>query len=127
MEIVWEVRRQVMYPELSVAEMKLTDDDAGLHLGLYHSSVLCSVISLFQKEDALQFRKFATISEMQGRGLGSLLLQHVFAYAKALQIKKIWCNARTTAAGFYERFGMQPFGATWQQHGHLFIKMQIEL
>lgn len=113
-----------MYPGLSIEEVKLPDDEAGLHLGLYNEGQLCSVISLFQNE-GLQFRKFATVQAVQGRGFGSYLLEYVFDYAKQKGIKRIWCNARTTAVGLYERFGMQPFGDTWEQLGHRFVKIHI--
>jgi phosphoribosylformimino-5-aminoimidazole carboxamide ribotide isomerase len=115
-----------MYPEHTIEQVKLGDDDTGLHLGLYTSGTLCTIVSLF-KNDGLQFRKFATVTAMQGRGFGSALLQHVFHYAKENKFEKIWCNARTTALPFYARFGMQPFGDSWEQHGRLFVRMKKEL
>lgn len=125
--LVWHMRQEVMYPELSLEAVKLPQDAAGTHLGLYQEETLCSVISLFEQDGALQFRKFATRNALQGKGYGTRLLQHVFERAKEKGLKKIWCNARTTAIGLYQKFGMEPYGATWEQHGHRFVKMQIEL
>lgn len=127
LEIIWQVRQQVMYPELSVADMALPDDANGRHLGLFENDGLRSVVSLFTHEKSLQFRKFATLEPYQGKGFGSHLLRHVFALARAEGIGTIWCNARTSALGLYQQLGMQPFGAQWQQHGRLFVKMQVTL
>lgn len=127
LEPVWRIRQEVMYPEQTIEQVKLDDDASGIHKGLFEANKLCTVISLFERGEALQFRKFATIREMQGRGFGSALLNHVFANTKAKGLRRIWCNARTTAIPFYERFGMLAFGDTWQQNGRLFVKMQIEL
>lgn len=127
LEQVWQMRQEVMYPELSIDAVKLEDDAAGEHLGLYVDDSLCSVVSLFRQGDVLQFRKFATLQAQQGKGLGTKLLQHVFERAQREGVKKIWCNSRLSASGFYERFGMQPFGEPWNDLGHRFIKMQIEL
>ncbi|WP_132054246.1 GNAT family N-acetyltransferase [Pseudocnuella soli] len=124
---VWHMRQTVMYPEMTLEAMKLPDDEAGKHLGLYDDNVLCSVVSLFYRGDVLQFRKFATVAHLQGKGYGTKLLQHVFSAAKKDGVQRIWCNARATALPFYQKFGMQPFGEGWLENGHEFIKMQIEL
>lgn len=82
---------------------------------------------MFETGDELQFRKFATISEMQGRGFGSALLNHVFASANEKGLNESGAMPAQKLFVFYERFGMLPFGETWEQHGRLFVKMQIEL
>lgn len=124
---VWHMRKTVMYPEMTLEAMRLQDDESGTHLGLYDDGILGSVISLFYRGDVLQFRKFATVAHVQGKGYGTKLLQHVFTAAKRDSVQRIWCNARTTALPFYQKFGMQPFGEVWLENGHEFIKMQIEL
>ncbi|WP_207510270.1 1-(5-phosphoribosyl)-5-[(5-phosphoribosylamino)methylideneamino]imidazole-4-carboxamide isomerase [Longitalea luteola] len=124
---VWAMRQAVMYPQESIAFVQLEDDEAGLHLGLYAEGVLVSVISVFDKDNAVQFRKFATRTDRQGKGYGTTLLQHVMAWAKARGKKKIWCNARLTATGIYKKFGMQAVGKPWQQYGLDFIKMEKQL
>lgn len=124
---IWQVRQEVMYPGLSIADMQLPDDACGRHLGLYEAGMLRTVISLFVQGKSLQFRKFATLVPYQGKGYGSYLLRHVFEQARIEGITHIWCNARTSAMGLYRQFGMQPFGDQWLQHGHQFVKMQVEL
>ena len=124
---VLAMRQAVMYPQESLDFVKLEDDEAGLHLGVYEAGELVSVISLFEKAGQAQFRKFATRTDQQGKGYGSALLQYVMDYAKQQGNKVIWCNARTTATAIYTRFGMQAVGSTWQKYGLEFIKMEKQL
>ncbi len=124
---VWEMRREVMYPELSIDEVKLTDDESGRHLGLYEGNDLVSVVSVFVKNNELQFRKFATRVVMQNQGHGTALLQHVMDLADEMQCTRVWCNARKSATKFYEKFGMYATGDTWFANGHEFIKMEKQL
>jgi GNAT superfamily N-acetyltransferase len=124
---IWEIRKEVMYPSFSLEEVKLKDDELGKHLGLFVNEELVSIISLFIKNNELQFRKFATLELQQGKGYGKKLLQHVFDLAKQNNYNLIWCNARTSALGLYEKFGMKAFGESWNKNGYDFVKMRIEL
>ena len=127
LEVALEIRKIVMYPDLSIAEQKVETDDSSVHLGVEVDGMIVSVISLFEINNELQFRKFATLQSEQGKGYGQFLLQYVFEYAKAKKYSAIWCNARMNAAGFYARFGMAPSGETWWDKGFEFVKMRIDL
>lgn len=127
LETIWRIRKEVMYPEHTLEQVMLPNDAAGKHLGLFENGEIRTIISLFTKDHSLQFRKFATLTAHQGKGFGKYLLQHVFAEAKRNGMTAIWCNARTSAMGLYQQFGMVPFGETWEQHGHQFVKMQVSL
>jgi phosphoribosylformimino-5-aminoimidazole carboxamide ribotide isomerase len=124
---VWAMRQAVMYPQERLSFVQLDDDEKGLHLGLYDHGDLVSVISVFDRNGVVQFRKFATKTNWQGKGYGARLLQHVMNWAHSQGKKSIWCNARLTATGIYKKFGMQATGNTWQQHGLDFIKMEKQL
>lgn len=126
-EKIWQIRQQVMYPKETLEFVKLDDDALGRHLGLYQDDRLLSVISLFERDGAVQFRKFATISNEQGKGYGSRLLQYVMDWAIKNENKIIWCNARLSATSLYEKFGMQQTGNSWVKYGIEFIKMQKQL
>jgi phosphoribosylformimino-5-aminoimidazole carboxamide ribotide isomerase len=127
LETVWAMRQEIMYPQESIDFVKLEEDEKGLHWGLYEEDKLISVISLFKNDQALQFRKFATINSMQGKGYGTKLLQYVMGWAQKNDIKTVWCNARTTATNLYEKFGMKQSGPGWEKYGLGFIKMEKQL
>jgi phosphoribosylformimino-5-aminoimidazole carboxamide ribotide isomerase len=127
LEVVWKIRQTIMYPEETIDFVKLEDDEKGMHWGLYESDNIISVISLFQKDGELQFRKFATIEDMQGKGYGTKLLQKVMDWAIQNEIQCVWCNARTSATGLYEKFGMRRSGPGWMRYGIDFVKMEKQL
>jgi len=59
---------------------------------------------------SVQLRGMAVVSELQGRGVGSLLLEHVSDIARQ-QGWVLWCKAREKAVGFYESNGWRVVGA----------------
>ncbi|MCG2617398.1 GNAT family N-acetyltransferase [Terrimonas sp. NA20] len=124
LETIWKIRQEVMYPAEELNYVQLPDDGSGRHLGLYAGDVLVSIVSLFERGDDLQFRKFATLTREQGKGYGSDLLQYVMDLGVAEGRKSIWCNARVAASGFYEKFGMYTTGGTWWTKDIEFVKME---
>ncbi len=123
-EQVLKMRQEVMYPNLSIEELRLQDDPTGKHIGLYVEDELVSVISVFLEHDVMRFRKFATQTHLQGKGYGTRLLVHVMKMAEELRCRKVWCHARVSAKGFYGKYGMKPVGDTWYSHGIAFVKME---
>ena len=82
----------------------------------------------FEKDDkSMQFRKFATLKEYQHKGFGTALLKYVLAFAEEQKTKRIWCNARTTAIGFYQKFGMVETDEKFFRDGIDYVIMEKEL
>ena len=90
-------------------------------------SWLTAVVSVFENGEDYQFRKFATLEAQQGKGYGSALLNYIIAYCKDRGAKKIWCNARVSAANFYRKFGLAPVGSTYMQYDIEFVRMELNL
>ncbi|HEX2847442.1 MAG TPA: GNAT family N-acetyltransferase [Chitinophagaceae bacterium] len=124
LDTILKVRQQVMYPEEEISYVQLPEDGKGRHIGLYIDDELVSVMSLFEKGNAIQFRKFATLAKQQGKGYGSRLLDYVIQQAGKEGKQLIWCNARMSARDFYERFGMYATGKSWWKKDIEFIKME---
>ncbi len=108
--LTWHVRRDVLYPEKKVFEMEMDEDEHGIHFGAFSDDKLAGVISLFNKDTDFQFRKLAVEPEFQGKGIGSKLLQQVINHAAENGGTRIWCNARSTAFGFYLKAGFRQTG-----------------
>lgn len=104
-----EIRHVVLWPDKPREFVKVPEDAYGIHFGLYLDGVMVSVISLFAEGKNVRFRKFATLPGFQGKGLGSKLLQHAITYAQTEGYTRMWCDARTDALGFYERFYFKKF------------------
>lgn len=120
----WPLRKRVMWPDRPLDFVKIPSDKDGLHYGLFLNEKLISIVSLFQDEENMQFRKFATETAFQGRGYGSKLLSFVFEKAAESGIKKIWCNARKDKSGFYKGFGMTETQTTFSKGGISYVIME---
>lgn len=59
---------------------------------------------------AFRFRGMASAESVRGQGVGAAVLRGVFREARGAGGSVVWCNARTGAAGFYERMGMAAVG-----------------
>ena len=116
-----------MYPELDFEKVILSNDEDGIHLGLFDDNTLISVVSLFRTGDSMQFRKFATLSEYQHKGYGSEILRYLLEYSKNEGCDRIWCNARRSAMGFYSKFGLMETGKTSKANGHDYVIIERAL
>ena len=97
--------------------MEMDEDLNGIHFGAFTDNKLVAVVSLFQKEDDFQFRKFAVDADYQGKGIGNTLLTYITDFAKAEGGKRLWCNARSTATGFYLKNGFSHTGESFFKNG----------
>ena len=125
--LIWKIRHKVMYPELDFEKVILSNDDDGIHLGLFDNKTLISVVSLFRIGSSMQFRKFATLSEYQHKGYGSEILNYLLEYSKNEGCDYIWCNARKSASEFYSKFGFIETGKTSSANGHDYVIMEKDL
>ena len=125
-ELTWKIRQKELNPELPISEIKLEEDDSGIHLGLFHDNKLITVVSLFEYGAELQFRKFATDSNYQRMGFGKQMLAYILEYAREKQFKKVWCNARSSASKFYQIFGFKETDKTFSKNGIDYIIMELK-
>jgi predicted GNAT family N-acyltransferase len=73
---------------------------------------LSLMFSEWEGRPAWQLRGMATDASVQGRGLGRQLLETAVAEARRDEPGRIfWCNARTSAIGFYEQLGWRVVSA----------------
>lgn len=96
------------------------DRDASTrHFGSFMGQTCVACLSLMQRDDegvfSYQLRGMAVADALQGTGLGAALLRYTErAMAEEFgALGRLWCNARTGAAGFYRKMG-------WKQIGEAF-------
>jgi phosphoribosylformimino-5-aminoimidazole carboxamide ribotide isomerase len=116
-ELTWRLRQRVLYPESKLYEMEMDEDNHGLHFGTFKDNELIGVVSLFEKGTDYQFRKFAIDERVQGQGIGRQLLDYIADFAKLQGAKRLWCNARLSAIGFYLRSGFKQTGTLFSKNG----------
>jgi len=116
-ELTWRLRQKVLYPAEELYQMKMDEDDNGYHFGAFENDALVAVVSLFQKANDFQFRKFAVDEAMQNKGIGRALLNYIVDFAVAEGAERIWCNARLSAIDFYLKFGFVQTGELFSKNG----------
>lgn len=108
------LRHQVLRPHQTPEALVYPGDDAPktLHLGGFLGGELVGVASLYleapegsDEQDAWRLRGMAIAPEHQGRGLGRVLLERCHQALLDRGGRRVWCNARTSAAGFYRALG----------------------
>lgn len=117
-ELTWRLRQRVLYPAQKIYEMEMDEDNYGIHFGAFNDNELIAVVSLFQNGTDFQFRKFAVDESMQGKGVGKAMLNYMQDFAIAEGASRIWCNARLSAVGFYQKFGYSQTGNFFSKNGH---------
>ena len=123
----WQIRHKVMWPHQSFEYVQLEEDTTGLHFGAFIQDKLVAIVSCFIIEDEMQFRKLATLEEFQGQGIASTLLRYILNLAKEKNIRKVWCNARSSKKLFYQKFGMADTHQTFIKSEQEFTIMEILL
>ena len=66
---------------------------------------------------AWRLRGMAIYAEQRGQGIGSALMHACLDHVRAHGGAVLWFNARTTAAGFYSRFGFAVQGDVFAIEG----------
>ncbi|KAI1766923.1 GCN5-like N-acetyltransferase [Hypoxylon sp. FL1150] len=133
-EETYALRHAVLWPDKPISYVQLPEDLHGQHFGAFTNSdnesnpELVSIISLFVDDSGeARFRKFATAPKWQGIGIGSVLLKYTIEAAVELGATRIWCDARETALGFYQRFGMSGEGAVFFKSEVPYLRMSKPL
>ena len=65
-----------------------------------------------------RLRGMATRADLQGKGIGSMVLKAALEHVGTEGGELIWCNARVSALAFYERAGFRTWGEPWEIPGH---------
>ena len=121
------LRQRVLWPGKPLEFVRVPKDDTALHLGAFDRDKLVGVASFYPIEDTAQLRKLAVDPAFQGQGIGAKL---VLAGAESLRktdLKTMWCDARVTAIGFYERLGFCIEPRTFDKSGVLYRKAILTL
>ncbi|PSX03595.1 GNAT family N-acetyltransferase [Photobacterium angustum] len=129
--ITWQqaitVRHRVLWPSKPESFCKVEGDETAMHFGAFINNELVCVSSVFIEENVARLRKFATLTEYQGKGIGTVMIQEIFTYLKTTNVEYFWCDARTSAIGFYQRLGLTTSGDTFYKSDVECVKMECKL
>ena len=74
-----------------------------------------------------RLRKFATLAEFQGKGIGSHLLNHIIKMLSERGITYFWFDARSSAVNFYQGLGFKVSGELFYKNKVSYYKMHTNL
>jgi ribosomal protein S18 acetylase RimI-like enzyme len=133
----YSLRHKVLRPHQTINDcMYPTDNDENaFHLGAYVNGELISVASYYNELDpafkannAYRLRGMATLPEYRGKGAGSALVADAIKIIKERNGDLLWCNARTSAADYYQKLGFDQQGEIFDlppigPHKLMFVKV----
>ncbi|MEE8526261.1 MAG: GNAT family N-acetyltransferase [Thermoanaerobaculia bacterium] len=130
------LRHRVLRPHQPLDACVYPDDDhpdSG-HFGVLLDDELVGAASIYQQSDAgddpaaWRIRGMVNLEEVRGRGYGGALLEACLRHAADHGGRRVWCNGRSTVAGFYERFGFSVKGEEFDIPGlgpHLVMEKML--
>ncbi len=115
------LRHAVLRPgrPLDTARFDGDDDETTVHVGAFARTRLVGCASVMRRsldgEDALQLRGMATAPDRARQGIGTAVLRFLEEdVARSLAVRLLWCNARTSASGFYAGAGWMLVSAAFE-------------
>lgn len=113
-----------------------TDSAEGIfHLGYFEEERLICIGTFFpedypeQGSRGFRLRGMATDPDFAGKGFGARLINFAINELTSAQASYIWCNARSTAVGFYQKLGFEVISAEFEVPGigpHFDMRYQIK-
>lgn len=122
---VYPLRHKVLRPNQTLAHcIWAQDNDADTaHFAAYDGNTLIGIASIAisaregDPPNTWRLRGMATEPSLQGRGIGAQVLSACVAHAKSNGGALMWCNARTSALGFYRKHGFETVGEEFDIKG----------
>lgn len=133
--ITWQqtipLRHRVLWPGKPPEYSQVDGDIDGLHFGAFVNDELVCVASIYlsckDKVHTARLRKFATERHYQNQGIGSKMLTHIIQSLQTSPTELFWCDARESAVGFYQRFGMRKSSDRFYKADVAYYKMEVVL
>lgn len=133
-EELYSIRQKILRPTQTIEDCKYPGDfdKSNFHMGLFGPELLCIASfykeshEFFESSEQYRLRGMATLAEYQGRGLATKLLARSIEELIRRKAQLLWCNARVSAEGFYNKLGFEKFGNEFDIHpiGPHFVYMK---
>lgn len=116
---IMQLRVAVLRKGTPATDCNYPEDDYPdvVHFAIFHEGTAIATSSWFMKEcpekpgaAAMQLKGMAVVDELQGAGLGALLIDAGISLARERGAVITWARARDNAIGFYEKLGFVSTG-----------------
>lgn len=102
----------------------LSDGNEGnFHLGKFIDHRIVSIATFYPEDcaergaDGIRLRGMATDPEFSGNGYGADLIKFAINKLRSINASYIWCHARSSAVGFYEKLGFEVISDEFEVQG----------
>ncbi|MDB2447062.1 GNAT family N-acetyltransferase [bacterium] len=124
-----ELRRKILRPHQRPEDIVYPNDDCTttFHVGFFEAGCLQGVASTYEESTPklgytstgkqYRLRGMAVDKHLQGQGIGSKLIKESISLIKKENASTLWCNARTSALGFYRKLGFETTGDEFEIEG----------
>ena len=121
------IRHEVLWPNKAPEFCIVEGDSEALHFSVILNEKMVCVASIYIDGEIARLRKFATLSQFQGQGIGSLMLNHLVKQLKNQGMHSLWFDARESAISFYNRLGFTVTGKRFYKNDLAYYKMHVDL
>lgn len=109
----------------SIVDDPLEEEVYQVHFAYFDDGIVLGTASLLEVEPGVwKMRQVAVGPAAQGKSVGRQLVQACRAFAKTHRANRLYCHARDTAKGFYERCDWEAFGEPFEEVGLAHTKMR---
>lgn len=119
---IMDLRRRVLRRGTPVTHAHYAEDEDPdvVHLGIVREGRVVGTSTWLMRpcpgmpgSSAMQLKGMAVEDDLQGRGMGRMLLDGGFALARDRGATVVWARARDSALGFYENCGFEVVGSAF--------------
>lgn len=114
------LRQALLRPTQAAEALIYGGDDAddSLHVAGFVGAEMVGIASVsreaYEGAPAYRLRGMGTVPTVRGLGYGRLLLDRCVAFVASQGAPTLWCNARCSAVGFYEKMGFETRGPEFE-------------
>ncbi len=121
------IRHKVLWPNENPRYCIVKGDEEALHFGVSLDGKVVCVASVYLDNKSARLRKFATLNEYQGNGVGTFMLKYLIGELKVCGVEYLWFDARESAVEFYKSSGFGVFGERFYKKDVPYFKMDADL
>lgn len=125
-EETFPLRQQILKPGCALTSCYFPKDNepGTFHLAVVENEEVISIgsfnrcnLPFFGETVQYNLKGMATSNVHRGKHAGSELMKYAFKHLKEKGIELLWCNARVSAVGFYQKLGFTPIGDEFEVEG----------
>lgn len=126
-----ELRNRILLRPLGLADnsWEMYDKESWLFVAIDDNVVVGCAILVPSEGDrkSAQLMQMAVDANLQGKGIGKLLVTELVALAKENGFSEIRCHSRKNAINFYKSFGFEVYGEPFEEVGIPHSHMKLTL